>query len=347
MKTKPNIRPVEGKRGIRFEARVSLDGNSKSKTFGTEREATAWLLQTEAAMARGEYSPKSESHRLTLRLAMSNYSKEFAARKQWPQIEQNRIKRLQLEPFTKKVLSAVTSKDIRDFKVARQANGISANTIRLDMTVFSQVFAKARKEWGMDGLHNPVLDVSRPPLPPPCDRRIESDELEKLCAAVPSDVATIIRFGIETTIRRTRLLSIKWKQVDCDNGVLLGILGKNGKITTIPLSPAALSLLSTIPKIPGNDKVFHRSADYISSLLYKVSKRLGLHLWFHLCRHEGTSRLFEKGLRIDQVQVVTQHKTLAMLERYNHARVRDVKAALDFAHNANATPGVNAVDSKS
>ncbi|MBL0122907.1 MAG: hypothetical protein IPP88_09285 [Betaproteobacteria bacterium] len=168
----------------------------------------------------------------------------------------NRIKRLQREPFTKKTLAEVTSKDVRNFREARLQSKIGANTIRLDMTVFSQVFEKARTEWGMDGLRNPVLDVSRPPLPVPRDKRIEVDELEKLCAAVPEDVATIIRFGIETTIRRTRLLSITWQQVDRENGVLTGILGKHGIVTSIPLTQVALSLLATIVKVPGKDKVF-------------------------------------------------------------------------------------------
>jgi len=40
----------------------------------------------------------------------------------------------------------VTAKDIRDFKVARLNAGRSGNIVRLDITVFSQIFLKARKE---------------------------------------------------------------------------------------------------------------------------------------------------------------------------------------------------------
>ncbi|MBL0122906.1 MAG: hypothetical protein IPP88_09280 [Betaproteobacteria bacterium] len=87
MKTKSNIRPIAGKRGTRFEARVSRDGVSKSKTFGSERESVDWVLQTSAALARGEYSPKTEAHRMTLHQAMSGYSAEFAARKKWPRLK--------------------------------------------------------------------------------------------------------------------------------------------------------------------------------------------------------------------------------------------------------------------
>lgn len=35
-------------------------------------------------------------------------------------------------------------------------------------------------------------------------------------------------------------------------------------------------------------------------------------------RHEGTSRLFEAGLQIEQVALVTGHKDWKMLKRYTH-----------------------------
>jgi len=35
-------------------------------------------------------------------------------------------------------------------------------------------------------------------------------------------------------------------------------------------------------------------------------------------RHEGTRRLFEAGLQIEQVALVTGHKDWKMLKRYTH-----------------------------
>jgi site-specific recombinase XerD len=43
-------------------------------------------------------------------------------------------------------------------------------------------------------------------------------------------------------------------------------------------------------------------------------------LHFHDLRHEGTSRLFEVGLSIEQVALVTGHKDWKMLRRYTHIR---------------------------
>ncbi|MNJ65475.1 Tyrosine recombinase XerC [compost metagenome] len=41
-------------------------------------------------------------------------------------------------------------------------------------------------------------------------------------------------------------------------------------------------------------------------------------LHFHDLRHEGTSRLFEKGLSIMEVASITGHKTMSQLKRYTH-----------------------------
>ena len=37
-----------------------------------------------------------------------------------------------------------------------------------------------------------------------------------------------------------------------------------------------------------------------------------------LVEHEGTSRLFEKGLSMMEVSTITGHKSLSMLKRYTH-----------------------------
>jgi site-specific recombinase XerD len=52
-------------------------------------------------------------------------------------------------------------------------------------------------------------------------------------------------------------------------------------------------------------------------------------LRFHDCRHEATSRLFERGV-FDSMEVasITGHKTLAMLKRYTHLKSEDLAKKL-------------------
>ena len=61
----------------------------------------------------------------------------------------------------------------------------------------------------------------------------------------------------------------------------------------------------------------------------KLCRRKRIHdLHFHDLRHEGTSRLFEKGLNPVEVATITGHKDTRMLMRYTHLRAEDLVARL-------------------
>ncbi|MNE89504.1 Tyrosine recombinase XerC [compost metagenome] len=51
-------------------------------------------------------------------------------------------------------------------------------------------------------------------------------------------------------------------------------------------------------------------------------------LRFHDLRHEGVSRLFERGLNVIEVGAVSGHKELRMLKRYTHLSADDLVARL-------------------
>jgi integrase len=56
-----------------------------------------------------------------------------------------------------------------------------------------------------------------------------------------------------------------------------------------------------------------------------MTKKLGIvDLRFHDLRHEAISRLFEKGMRVEQVRVVSGHRTLDQLSRYVNLRPADL-----------------------
>ena len=62
----------------------------------------------------------------------------------------------------------------------------------------------------------------------------------------------------------------------------------------------------------------HKSA---GTAFHRVCDELGiLDLHFHDLRHEATSRLFEVGLSIERVALVTGHKDWKMLRRYTNLK---------------------------
>ena len=70
-----------------------------------------------------------------------------------------------------------------------------------------------------------------------------------------------------------------------------------------------------------DDRIFphnHKSAGTAFTRACAVLGIVDLH--FHDLRHEGTSRLFEAELQIQQAALVTGHKDWKMLKRYTHIR---------------------------
>jgi len=68
-----------------------------------------------------------------------------------------------------------------------------------------------------------------------------------------------------------------------------------------------------------------KHAASISDKFAKMTKKLGIDdLRFHDLRHEAISRMFERGMRVEQVRVVSGHRTLDQLSRYVNLRPEDL-----------------------
>jgi integrase len=56
-------------------------------------------------------------------------------------------------------------------------------------------------------------------------------------------IASAIVLALETGMRRGELLSLRWKEVDLENGTVRLLRTKNGRPRTVPLTPRAIEEL--------------------------------------------------------------------------------------------------------
>ena len=96
---------------------------------------------------------------------------------------------------------------------------------------------------------------------------------------------------------------------------LIGI--RNDRI--IPLSSLALDSINYLimhaqtPMLLGYDK------ECLTRKFISHCKSIGIENFrLHDLRHEGISKLFEKGLNVMEVSSISGHKDLSMLKRYTH-----------------------------
>lgn len=320
------------KRGdLQWEARVRRRGWSlQSKTFETKAAAEAWARQTEGEMDRGVFLSRAESENTTLAEALERYAREITPKKRSAQREAYLIAALLRRPLAGRYLATIRSKDIADFIRERGCEDVAANTIRLDLALLSHVFETCRSTWGMENLTNPVplARSAAPRLPPGRNRRFREGEEARLLAACPSMLAQVVRFAIETAMRRGEIAALQWGDVDLNKKTAHLSQTKNGDARTVPLSSAALSVLRALPRrLDG--AVFGMSENAITLAFRRTTAEAGIQgLTFHDLRHEATSRLFEKGFNPMEVSAITGHKTLQMLKRYTHLRPEDLAARL-------------------
>ena len=333
------------KRGnLQWEVRVRRKGMPVTcKTFETKYDAEKWAREIESEMDRGVFVPRGEAESTTLAEALDRYIAEYIPRLAHADKSERMARALQKRALASLIMARIRSKDIADFIKEREAEGVSGNTIRLDLAMLSRLFEVAISNWGMESLSNPVSRVAKPKLPPGRERRLEDGEEEKLLAASSPDLQTLIKLALETAMRREELATLTWEQIDFKRRTitLLAASTKNSTARTIPMSPRTIEILMALevercsigsevsaeggPK-PSNrpkGRLFDQHPDAITKAIARACKTAqieGLH--FHDLRHEATSRLFENtDLDVMEIRAITGHKTMQMLARYSHLRM--------------------------
>jgi integrase len=277
-------------------------------------------------MVRGIYIPRKEAESTTLSEALDRYEREVSSTKKGHRQEKKRIRSWKSHPLANRFLASIRGSDMASYRDERIKSGAAANTIRLDLAVISHLFEIARKEWDMEGLHNPVKAIRMPSPPAGRDRRLQPGELEKLLEFSSEEMIQVIRFALETAMRRGELAGMTWEMVDLEKRTVTLPETKNGQKRIVPLSSVAVAILKErLSTRRLNGKVWDIGLDAISQDFAKACRETGISgLHFHDLRHEATSRLFEKGFDTMEVRTITGHKTLQMLARYTHLRAEDL-----------------------
>jgi integrase len=298
-------------------------------TFDTRKQAEDWAKAIEGDMARGRFIDTKEAEHTSLAEALDRYVAEVTPRKRGASRKETYIAAaLQRHPLAGRPLAAIRGADIAAFIRELEGHGLGNQRIRLHLELISHLFTACKTEWGMESLSNPVQLIKRPKPAPPRERRLEGDEETRLFAACPAPLQAVVEFALETAARQGEITALTWEHVDLVKRTAHLPDTKIGEPRTIPLSPAAVALLSRLPRrIDGS--VFGLTPNAIQIAFRKACRAAGIeNLHFHDLRHEATSRLFERGWNPMEVAAVTGHKTLQMLKRYTHLRAEDLARKL-------------------
>lgn len=203
--------------------------------------------------------------------------------------------------------------------------------------ILGHVFEVARKEWGIQ-VHNPVRDINLPANGKARDRRLQAglngDDEETLLLAACQEARSpyllpIVQLAIETAMRQSELINLRWEYIDLNRRTAHLPDTKNGESRTAPLSTTAANVLRSLPRAIHGQVFPGLSAEAIKRVYIRAMRQAGIEdLHFHDLRHEATTRFFELGLNIMEVASITGHKYLRMLHRYTHLKAEDLARKL-------------------
>mgnify|MGYP000456311459 CR=1 FL=1 len=326
------IRKLRG----RWQAQVRRRGmKPRAKSFDSKADAEKWARDLESQVDRFGAAPDTKIlESTTLGALLERYQREITPAKRGAVQEDQRIDVLRRHDLAHRTLIGLSQQDAASFRDERLQSVAPSTAVR-EMAILSHVLEVAIRDWGLPLAKNVVKLVRRPVIRNERSRRLTGNEEQRLldgCDAgqIPY-LRTLVIVAIETGMRRGEILGLRWSDVSHNRRVITLTMTKNGSGREVPVSQRAFDALTAWKVIadPEQVMVFPMTPGAIEQAWRRLLIRAEIKgLRFHDLRHEGVSRLFERGLNVIEVSSISGHKELRMLKRYTHLNADDLVARL-------------------
>jgi integrase len=155
----------------------------------------------------------------------------------------------------------------------------------------------------------------------------------------PGWLKEIITFAINTGLRMSEILDLRWPQVDLSRKTITILEEqKNRGRDTLPLSEGALAVLKERARVRSikTDLVFMtgnatriESRNLHRAFYGALEKSKIKHLRFHDLRHTFATRLVQAGVDLYTVQKLGRWKTVSMVMRYAHHHPESLRCGVE------------------
>ena len=322
----------DGSTAYRAEVRIKKYGAvafNKSATFSHLKNAKAWI----ADMEREAAAPPAPKHTQTIGQLIDDYIREVDPIKPISRTRKMCMRALAKHPIANTVATETTTETLKDYCIARHAEGAGPGTTIIDIGTLAAVYRYAKAAWSLP-LNTEVFAEARHLLSKlgligrcrPRKRRPNDTEMDRLIAwfrmrmqhaSTLIPMADIVEFAAYTAMRQGEITRIRWADIDQDKRTIVirdrkDPKSKDGNDHEIPLLGPAWEIIQRQPRLQAT--IFPYEARSISAAFTRSCKQLGIdNLRFHDLRREGASRLLEMGFSVPEVASVTGHKNFNTL----------------------------------
>lgn len=337
---------------ITYQAKIRRKSKGKiiheeSKTFNKKSNANLWIRKREAKLDDPQELNKIRHAGITVGQVLKVYQEDFSVLRQAGRSKNAELKRLQDTYIAELDAIELTSADIITHLMSRlEVDGVKPQTANNDVVWLRVAFkaVKAKKGWPLatEAIEDAIIIAKSEKLiarSKTRDRRPTSNELDRLDAyfkikdlnsTIP--MREIMWLAIHSSRRESEITRIEWS--DNDDQAQTGLVrdlkhprATKGNHKRFKYTNAAWKIVQQQAKKSGF--IFPYNSKTVGSKFTEACKVLEIvNLRFHDLRHEATSRCFEAGHTIQEVQLITLHDSWEVLKRYTHLRPEDISPKL-------------------
>jgi integrase len=233
---------------------------------------------------------------------------------------------------------------IRAFVETKRAEGLAAGTVRIMVTLLSQLFEDLIEDKHATanparGLPKKTLRLMQPDHDPKTTPFIERlADIERIYRELPEPLNVAYAIGAMAGLRTGEVFALRWRHVDLQarrihvrESVKGPVKDKDSRI--VPIIAGLLPVLSAWKLKSGGELVcppMREDGDRVNKKtpgkhLARALKKLGLEReglgWYEATRHTFASQWVINGGSIEKLKEVLGHYSVVVTERYAHLRV--------------------------
>jgi integrase len=340
--------------GKRWRALVRKGGTTRCMTFDKRSSANAWAATIEGEIEQLKASGFLKPTGVTVGDLISRYDREFYRIKQWSPSKTRDLRTLK-KAFGTDLISKLDHLRIVEVFTRMHQDGTGGVGVGARIGYLIKVFETAANHWRIAV----PLDAARSArgalkaaemitASKQRDRRVSDVEiaaiiaqLEKADTALP--LRDVIHFCVATAMRIGEVCRLQWSDLnEADRTIKIRDrkhpTKKRGNDQVVPLldfsGHDAFEIVTRQPR--KHARIFTRhdtnealNERTVGKYFIDAGTFLGIepHVVLHDLRHEGVSRMFEKGYTIPEVSLVSGHQDWGNLRRYTNLRAVDLHRA--------------------
>ena len=233
-----------------------------------------------------------------------------------------------------RTLEEITTGELERIRTERVSK-IKPATVNREFALLRRVFNVAIRDGKTE--RNPVAKLGMLKEPSGRVRYLTDEEEKVLMKALATDLdrqrVTVL---LQTGLRKSEFLGLRWKDIDLKAGVLTIPRSKNGETRHVPLTSVVRTIIATLPRPLNRSALVFPNSEGKRDLRWPekifpaaVADAEIDDFRFHDLRHTFASRLAMENVDLLTIRDLGGWKTLSMVQRYSHLSPGHRRSAIE------------------